>query len=82
MVFKQLQFGAAHYYKSGQRSLLQIGAAIINRGRFVTNWGSYYKSRQICYKLGQLLQIDAEQDGTKIIIPDINPFSLHKKLYH
>ena len=68
MVFMQLQFGAAHYYKSGQRSLLQIGAAIINRGRFVTNWaaiinrgrfvtnwGSYYKSRQICYKLGQLL---------------------------
>ena len=48
--------------------LLQIGAAITNKGncyykigqllqigaKFIPNWGSYYK-------LGQLLQIEAEQ---------------------
>ena len=52
--------------------MLQIGAAIINRGRFVTNWGSYYKARQICYKLGQLLQIEADllQIGAAIINRD------------
>ena len=62
------------YYKLGQTllqikaaSLLQIGAS------FITNWGSYYKLRQLLlqnraaitdwgkmyYKLGQVLQIRA-----------------------
>ena len=43
--------------------LLQIGAAfvIINWGIIITNWGSYCKSRQIFYKLEQILQIDAQQ---------------------
>ena len=50
-----LQIGA-HYYKSRQLQLLQIGAIVItNRGRSI-----YYKSGRNYYKLGQLLQIRAE----------------------
>ena len=49
--------------------LLQIWAAVITIGTacIITNPDNYYKS-------GQLLQIGAEQDGTKIIISDINLF--------
>ena len=39
--------------------LLQTGTAIANRGRFITNRGSYYKS-------GQLLKISAQH--TSIVV--------------
>ena len=60
-LWKFLPNGFHCYYKFGQL-LLQIGTACI-----ITNPDNYYKS-------GQLLQIGAEQDGTKIIISDINLF--------
>ena len=50
--------GQLGYYKSGQE-LLQIGAGITNRGRFITNRGRYYKSGQVLRIGADLLQIGA-----------------------
>ena len=43
--------------------LLQIGTApvVTNRGKIITNWGRIITNRGRYYKLGQLLQISAEQ---------------------
>ena len=43
-----LQIGAALFYHKLGQMLLQIGAASLLqiRASVVTNWGSYYKSRQ------------------------------------
>ena len=49
-----------YYYKSGQLQLLQIEAIVItNRGKIITNLGSYYGLGQNYYKSGQVLQIGA-----------------------
>ena len=64
-----LQIGAApfvtnrgnSYYKSGQFQILQIGAKLLQIRAVITNWGRIITNRGRYYKLGQLLQIGAEQ---------------------
>ena len=55
------------YYKLGQvyitnrGSFVTVGVALLFQigASIVTNWGSYYKSGNRYYKIGQLLQIGA-----------------------